>query len=87
MNMKKTSHRIRIKVEIIECDGVAPELATPQRLGAGEFELNIDEAVAGSIDECEQALLATNYPALRDALSQHLGAWSKKRPSNKVSER
>ena len=85
--MKKTSHRIRVKVEIIECDGVAPELATPQQLGAGEFELNIADAVAGSIDACEQALLATNYPALRDALSQHLAAWSKKRLPNKVPER
>ena len=85
--MKKTSHRIRIKVEIVECAGIAAEQEQPHRLGEGEFELNIDEAVAGSIDECEQALLATNYPALRDALSRHLAAWSKKRPGNEVPEK
>lgn len=77
--MKRKSHRIRVKVEIVECEGVAPDKSEPHRLGDGEFELLIDEAVAGSIDDCEQALLATNYPALRDALSKHLAEWSKKR--------
>lgn len=84
--MKKKSHRIRVKVEIVECEGVGPDKAQPHRLGEGEFELLIDEAVAGSIDDCEQALLATNFPALRDALSKHLAEWSKKRPAEEGLE-
>ena len=33
---------------------------------------------AESIDDCEQALLAVNYPAMRAAISQHLEQLSKK---------
>jgi hypothetical protein len=66
------THRIRVKVEIVECEEESDDSQQPQRVGDGEFELLIDDEVAGSIDDCEQALLATNYPALRDALSKHL---------------
>jgi hypothetical protein len=75
------THRIRVKVEIVECEEESNDNTQPQQVGDGEFELLIDEEVAGSIDDCEQALLATNYPALRDALSKHLAEWSKKRQS------
>ena len=34
--------------------------------------------VAESIDECEQALLTVNAPALREALGKHLESMSKK---------
>jgi hypothetical protein len=85
--MKKKSHRIKVKVEIVECEGVGPDEAKPERLGDGEFELLIDESIAGSIDDCEQALLLTNYPALRDALSKHLAEWSKKRLLEEAPEK
>jgi hypothetical protein len=49
--------------------------------------LLIDDEVAGSIDDCEQALLTTNYPALRDALSKHLASWSKKRQAEEDPEK
>jgi len=78
------SHRIRVKVEIVECEEDLPSGERPQQRGDGEFELLISEAVAGSIDACEQALLQANYPALRDALSKHLGEFSKKRPGEQV---
>ena len=81
------THRIRVKVEIVECEEESTNNERPQRIGDGEFELLIDEEVAGSIDDCEQALLATNYPALRDALSKHLAEWSKKRQAEEALEK
>jgi hypothetical protein len=81
------THRIRVKVEIIECEEESTGQDQPQRVGDGEFELMIDEEVAGSIDDCEQALLATNYPAIREALSKHLAEWSKKRPAAEAEEK
>ena len=81
------SHRIRVKVEIVECEAEPTSERQPEQIGDGEFELVISEAVAGSIDDCEEALLRTNYPALRDALSQHLSEWSKKRRVGLVVEK
>ena len=81
------THRIRVKVEIVECEEGSGDSQQPQRVGDGEFELLIDDEVAGSIDDCEQALLATNYPALRDALSKHLAEWSKKRQAEEALEK
>jgi hypothetical protein len=81
------THRIRIKVEIVECEEKSNNNTQPQQVGDGEFELLIDDEVAGSIDDCEQALLATNYPALRDALSKHLAEWSKKRQAEEDPEK
>jgi len=81
------SHRIRVKVEIVECEAKVQPEAGPQQLGDGEFELLISEAVASSIDDCEQALLQTNYPALRDALSKHLAEISKKRRAQQAQEK
>jgi hypothetical protein len=81
------SHRIRVKVEIVECEEEARPEARPQQLGDGEFELLISEAVASSIDDCEQALLQANYPALRDALSKHLAEVSKKRRAEPAPEK
>lgn len=81
------NHRIRVKVEIVECEEEASGEEQAVRLGDGEFEMLISEAVAGSIDDCEQALLATNYPAIRDALSKHLAEWSKKRASEAPPEK
>jgi hypothetical protein len=40
--------------------------------------LVITEEQAVSIDECEQALLRTNYPAIRAAIAEHLTELSKK---------
>ena len=71
------SHRIRIKVGITDCEEDVSKEERPQRLGDGEFELRVSGAVASSIDDCEEALLKTNYPALRDALGKHLAEVSK----------
>jgi hypothetical protein len=72
------NHRIRIKVEIAECEEDVSKEECPQWLGDGEFELRVSGAVASRIDDGEEALLKTNYPAWRDALSKHLAEVSKK---------
>lgn len=70
------SYKIKVKVEIVENDQEAVGDLTQTE--AGQFELVISEEQAISIDQCEQALLRTNYAALRAALAQHLTELSKK---------
>ena len=43
----------------------------------GSFRITLPEESAQSIDACENALLRTNFPALRDALASHLSSISK----------
>lgn len=66
-------------MEIVECEEEVTNKEQPRQLGDGEFELLTDKAAAGSVDDCLQALLDTNFPALRDALNKHLAEWPKKR--------
>jgi hypothetical protein len=47
----------------------------------GCFRLVLDEAAELDIDTLEDGLLRTCYPALRDALAQHLEQAIKKSPS------
>ena len=73
-------YRISVEVKIEESDdAVAPN---PVEQADGSFRLVIPEATAGSIDECEQALLRTNYAAVRQALADPLTGLSKKKPKN-----
>jgi hypothetical protein len=46
--------------------------AEPHQCADGLFRTVVSGATGQSIDACEQALLAVNYPALREALSRHL---------------
>ena len=71
------NYKIKVKVEIVESEEALTESHIETR--AGQFELVISEAQALSIDDCEQALLRTNYPALRAALVSHLSELSKKK--------
>jgi len=71
------NYKIKVNVEIIESDQEAEDDLIQTE--AGQFELVISEEQAFSIDACEQALLRTNYPALRAALVNHLTALSKKK--------
>ena len=71
------NYKIRVKVEIVESDEETTEGQVETE--AGQFEVVINEAQALSIDDCEQALLRTNYPAIRAALAQHLSEISKKK--------
>ena len=71
------NYKIKVKVEIVESEGEAA--GDPVQTEAGQFEMVISEGQAMSIDQCEQALLDTNYPAIRAALAHHLTELSKKK--------
>ncbi len=71
-------HRIRVKVEFEEFDSESPILEQPGKVSDGCFEIDLPEPLAINIDACEQAVLAANFPAIRDALSTHLSEMSKK---------
>jgi hypothetical protein len=71
-------YRIKVQVEIEESDQALQK--TPQEQADGSFAVVICERQASSIDDCEQALLQTNYAAVRQALTAHLTVLSKKKP-------
>ena len=79
------TYRIRTHIVIEEVDGDAPlpTDSTDQVLPRqdGSFERRLSDAEATSIDQSEQALLQTCWPAMRAALAQHLTAVSKKKPT------
>ena len=70
------NYKIRVKVEIVECNEAVDSV--PKENQDGSFEFKISEAEAISIDRCEKALLRTNQEAVRDAISRHLTEASKK---------
>ena len=76
------NYKIKVHVEIVESEEEIQE--EPLETSPGQFELVLDEDQALSIDDCEQALLRTNYPAVRAALAQHLTAMSKKKPVSRT---
>lgn len=71
-------YRISVEVKIEESDEAVAR--NPVEHAEGSFQVVIPETTASSIDECEQALLRTNYAAVRQALATHLTALSKKKP-------
>ncbi len=73
------NYKIKVHIEIVESDEALQD--EPQEMGPGQFELVLNENQALSIDDCEQALLRANYPAVRAALAAHLSAMSKKKPA------
>ncbi len=68
---------IKVHVEIEESDHALHR--TPLEQADGSFALVLSERQASSIDDCEQALLQTNYAAVRQALAAHLTRLSKKK--------
>jgi len=63
------NYRVKVDIKFEECHD------TPQNEvvnNNGTFEMIIEGKEATSIDACEQALLKTNYPALREAISNPL---------------
>jgi hypothetical protein len=78
------NYKIKVHVEIVESEEETQEY--PLETSPGQFELVMDENQALSIDDCEQALLRTNYPAVRAALVQHLTAMSKKKPVSRPEQ-
>lgn len=72
--------KIKVKVEIVECDQQSENEHEPQEQDDGSFTMIIDQKDAESIDNSEKALLETVYPTIRNALSKHLENISKKKP-------
>ena len=71
------NYKIEVSIKIVECqEKTQPE---PQQQQEGHFEFVISGEQGCNIDQCERALLQANSPALRDALSTHLTAISKKK--------
>ena len=73
-------YEIAVTIEIKECED--PVDQNPVEQADGSYRLVISEKTASSIDECEQALLQTNYAAVRQAVAVHLTDLSKKKPKN-----
>lgn len=70
--------RIKIKVEFEDYEVTSESVTEPIQMEDGSFVVEMPEALEADIDKCEQALLRANFPALRDAISQHLERASKK---------
>ena len=81
VRMGGRAYRIRTQVVIEEVDGEdARRTDEVLQRADGSFEMMLSDADATSIDKSEQAILRTCWPAMRDALSQHLTTVSKKKP-------
>jgi len=76
-------YRIQVNVEIVECDDFPSE---PMKLQGGSFAMTLSEQNAISIDKCENAILRTAYPTIRDAIAKHLTEVSKKKPMKRVEK-
>jgi hypothetical protein len=79
------NYKIKVHIAIVESEEATQD--APHETGPDQFELVLDEKQALSIDDCEQALLRTDYPAVRAALAQHLTAMSKKKPKSRPEPR
>ena len=75
------NYKIKVNVEIVECDDQNEKAAEEQNNGS--FTMTINEKDAISIDNSERALLSTAYPAIREALAKHLENVSKKKALKK----
>ena len=73
-------YEIRVEIKIQECEGSVDR--NPVEQADGSFRFVVPDETARSIDDCEQALLRTNFAAVRQAISAHLSAVSKKKPKS-----
>ena len=79
------NYKIKVNVEIVECDDQNEKAAEEQN--DGSFTMTINEKDAISIDNSERALLSTAYPAIREALAKHLENVSKKKALKKPKDK
>jgi len=73
-----TQYKIKVNFELVKCDDNIDH--EPIKNNDGAFSMTISEHNAMNIDMCEKLVLSTTYPTMRDAISQHLSAMSKKKP-------
>ena len=72
---------VTVKVSIRETEDSPTVDGEIERVERGQFRVVLAGDQELNIDGLEQSLLEVNYPALRDALSTHLEAVSKKKRS------
>lgn len=70
---------VSIKIEIKPTAKHPTPAGEVERVDEGHFRLVLSDQDPLDINALEQGLLQTNYPALRDALAQHLEAAVKKK--------
>ena len=70
-------YKVSVIIQIEECEDAIDK--NPVEQEDGSYRMVISDETASSIDACEQALLRTNYAAVREAVSAHLSALSKKK--------
>ncbi len=74
------TYRVRTQIVVEEVEGdAAGESSDVRQCEDGSFEMLLSDADATSIDRSEQAVLRTSWSAMREALSRHLSAVSKKK--------
>jgi len=73
--MKNTKIKIKIEFEDTNSD----VNLDAKKLEDGTFEIIFSQEEENIIDRSEQALLQVNYPAIRDAISNYLSDYSKKK--------
>jgi len=71
------NYEIKIQVDMSATEQEVTQGVTPS--ADGSFRIVIGRESGQSIDQCEQALLAVNYPAIREALARHLSEVSKQK--------
>lgn len=76
-------YKVSIKIDIEPTEEKLSPEGKAQKVSEGHFQLVLENNEGLDIDGLEQGLLRTNYPALRDALAQHLESEVKKKPSTR----
>jgi hypothetical protein len=76
---------VRIKVEIVETEAEPSSDRRPHEQGDGAFSLVLPQADELNISALDRAALDLSFPALREALSQHLAQAGKKNSKAKRS--
>ena len=71
------NYEIKIQVDINATEQDLTAGVTP--CDAGGFRIVMGRDCAQSIEQGEQALLAVNYPAIREALARHLSEVSRQK--------
>ena len=70
-----SNYEIKIQVDMSKTEKEVTTGATQS--ADGHFRIVVSGASGQSLDQCEQALLAVNYPAIREALSRHFSEVSR----------
>jgi hypothetical protein len=73
-----TRYKLQIQMKMIPCDDMPT--CEPVKAHDGSISIVLSETDAMNIDACEQALVQTTYPMLRETLATHLSDVSKKKP-------